>query len=61
MRTDLEIRDRIKLYESKLHELFVIDSLAGKDMNPKEWKCINEKVMLLQWVLGVDIYREDGF
>ena len=56
MRTRQEILDRIKYYEDRLHQLF-----AEEKSDSIEWKTINEKVMLLQWVLKVDIYRDDAF
>ncbi len=56
MRTRQEILDRIKYYEDKLHQLFVEEK-----SDTTEWKMTNEKVMLLQWVLKVDIYRDDAF
>jgi len=56
MRTRQEILDRIKYYEDKLHQLFI-----DEKSDTLEWKMTNEKVMLLQWVLKVDIYRDDAF
>jgi hypothetical protein len=55
-RTLEEIDDRIRYYEAKLHKFFV----DGKS-DTIEWKMTNEKVMLLQWVKRVDIYRDDSF
>ena len=55
-RTLEEIDDRIRYYDAKLHELFV----NGKS-DTIEWRMTNEKVMLLQWVKKVDIYRDDAF
>jgi hypothetical protein len=56
MRTREEIDNKIKYYEDKLHQLFIDDKV---DTN--EWKMANEKIMLLQWVKKVDIYRDDSF
>jgi len=56
MRTRQEIDNRIKYYESILQKLFE----DGKS-DTNEWKNTNKKVMLLQWVKGVDIYEDNSF
>ena len=56
MKTRQEIDVRIKYYEDIMLKLFQ----EGKS-DTDEWKYTNEKIILLQWVKGVNIYRDDFF
>ena len=65
MRTDTEIDLRIKLYEEQFYSLFEKEIAKKESEFCSEFKAeehlLNQKIMLLQWVKGVDIYRDDSF
>lgn len=59
MRTRTEIDSKIKFYENQLLQKF--GCMSTTELDELEYSLISQKIMLLEWIKGVDIYRDEAF
>lgn len=61
MKTHEEIKNRIKKYEVEL-EILTGETLVNDNIDAKyKQRILNEKILLLYWVLNADIFNDNAF